>query len=201
MPSSVGDVSSFSNPSTDSFSPPSTETLAEGCISFTVYNTSTFTVNEEETALILAIPRVDISRLALRPYKWLRYLGFAILGLPGFLSTAKDGSPLPETTMSSNELEETTLYLWYICEAESERSAVFLFHLNETHSTGFTLRHAVNPTILARWSIQSTTSSRAPDFRTDLVSAQGEHCPFTCVHHMRCEARHVIAFSRTAHVK
>ncbi|KAJ7898939.1 hypothetical protein B0H14DRAFT_3554392 [Mycena olivaceomarginata] len=46
--------------------------------------------------LFLEIPSLDLSRLTLRPVKWLRYLGWCIYGQPGWLSTTPGGLEVAE---------------------------------------------------------------------------------------------------------
>ncbi|KAJ7229418.1 hypothetical protein B0H12DRAFT_1147778 [Mycena haematopus] len=46
--------------------------------------------------LFLEIPLLDLSRLTLRPVKWLRYLGWCIYGRPGWLSTTPGGLEVAE---------------------------------------------------------------------------------------------------------
>ncbi len=41
--------------------------------------------------LALSIPTSEATRLALRPLKWLRFLGFAITGQKGYLATSSTG--------------------------------------------------------------------------------------------------------------
>lgn len=42
----------------------------------------------------LTIPNSDIQRLAIHPFKWLRYVMFSICGAHGNLSTMPDGPPV-----------------------------------------------------------------------------------------------------------
>ena len=45
----------------------------------------------DSQVLALSIPPSDIQRLSIRPLKWLRFVTFAVCGVPGNLSATPDG--------------------------------------------------------------------------------------------------------------
>ena len=50
-------------------------------------------IDETETQIsFLLIPRSDIERLAVLPFRWIRYVMFAICGAKGVLSTTPNGT-------------------------------------------------------------------------------------------------------------
>jgi hypothetical protein len=102
--------------SDSSLSALSTDATPDDCVDLTVFTTTSET--GEDIKLVLRIPKTDIFRLSLRPFKWLRYVAFAILGIPSALSTAKDSPPLSEAIMTGNELDHTNL--WYVYNSESK---------------------------------------------------------------------------------
>ena len=54
------------------------------------------TVDDDGTQLALSIPISKCWQLAVRPLKWIRFLGFAIYGSEGYLSTSDAGPPIPD---------------------------------------------------------------------------------------------------------
>ena len=63
----------------------------------------------EKQMTFLSIPRDDIERLAVLPFRWIRYVMFAICGARGDLSTTPNGPAVDyEITEISND--ENTFY-------------------------------------------------------------------------------------------
>jgi len=64
---------------------------------------------DETQVSFLSIPRSDIKRLAVSPFRWIRYVIFAICGARGDLSTAPDG---PAVNYENTEIAdgENTYY-------------------------------------------------------------------------------------------
>ena len=50
------------------------------------------------TKLSLSIPLAECGTFAVNPLKWLRFLGFAIYGREGYLSTSKAGPEIDDYT-------------------------------------------------------------------------------------------------------
>jgi hypothetical protein len=48
-------------------------------------------IDEAQTTSFLSIPRSDIERLAVSPFRWIRYVMFAICGARGDLRTTPNG--------------------------------------------------------------------------------------------------------------
>jgi hypothetical protein len=99
----------------------------------------------DEMILALEIPVKIVRELTLRPYKWLRFLGFAILGIEGHLSRTESGEPLTEIDYSSDILLENNPVYWYHIDVR----------------TDFTLVTAVNPRLTIR-SPSPAWASRVP---------------------------------------
>lgn len=76
---------------------------------------------DNSTRLILSIPISETKNYASKPLKWLRYLGFAIAGQRGCLSTSSAG---PEIDNYDAELEAKSYYfildgVWKYCMLQS----------------------------------------------------------------------------------
>lgn len=61
------------------------------------------------TVLMLSIPLDKCSTFAFNPLKWLRFLGFAIYGREGYLSTSKAG---PEIDDYTADIEPRSYYFF-----------------------------------------------------------------------------------------
>ena len=61
---------------------------------------------------VLHIPKPEIKHYALKPYKWLRFLGFILCGntQPGFIAVSENEEPIPEETIIGDELEHNSVY-------------------------------------------------------------------------------------------
>ena len=68
-----------------------------------------FLSTDETQMSFLSIPRDDIERLAVSPFRWIRYVMFVICGAPGDLSTTPDG---PAVNYENTEIanDENTYY-------------------------------------------------------------------------------------------
>ena len=64
--------------------------------------------DQTETSFLL-IPRSDIERLAVSPFRWLRYVMFAICGARGHLSTTSNG-PAVDYEKTEIAADENTYY-------------------------------------------------------------------------------------------
>lgn len=69
------------------------------------------TAQTEIWAVALSIPHTDIQRLSIRPFKWLRFVTFAVSDSPGDLSTTPPGGPVDyENTTSIENLAKSYYY-------------------------------------------------------------------------------------------
>ena len=61
---------------------------------------------------VLHIPKPEIKHYALKPYKWLRFLGFILCGntQPGFIAVSENEEPISEETIIGDELEHDDVY-------------------------------------------------------------------------------------------
>jgi hypothetical protein len=64
---------------------------------------------DETQVPFLSIPRSDIERLAVSPFRWLRYVMFAICGVRGDLSRTPNG-PLVDYESTEIANDENTYY-------------------------------------------------------------------------------------------
>jgi hypothetical protein len=63
-------------------------------------------INETQTSF-LSIPRSDIERLAVSPFRWIRYVMFAVCGVGGDLSGTPNG---PAVDYENTEIAQNTYY-------------------------------------------------------------------------------------------
>ena len=68
-------------------------------------NIEIFLVFDQVQTPFLSITRSDIRRLAVSPFRWIRYIMFAICGARGDLSTTPNGRPVDydKTAIADNE--------------------------------------------------------------------------------------------------
>ena len=66
--------------------------------------------NEGSQVLALSIPSSDIQRLSIRPLKWLRFVTFAVCGVPGNLSATPDGPAVEYDSIPHSYLAEAYYY-------------------------------------------------------------------------------------------
>ena len=61
---------------------------------------------------VLHIPKPEIKHYALKPYKWLRFLGFILCGntQPGSIAVSENEEPISEETIIGDELEHSDVY-------------------------------------------------------------------------------------------
>ena len=62
------------------------------------------------TVSFLSIPRSDIDRLAVFPFRWIRYVMFTICGARGDLSTTPKGPPVDYDKIEFPDAENTYYY-------------------------------------------------------------------------------------------
>ena len=85
------------------------------------------TTPAEDYQLTLSIPTDAVFSFSLRPLKWLRYLGYAICGKEGYISTSPDGAAVVD----------------YNDNVPPARNYYYASHQGESHSTS--LGHVVYP--------------------------------------------------------
>ena len=66
--------------------------------------------NEGSQVLALSIPSSDIQRLSIRPLKWLRFVTFAVCGVPGNLSATPDGPAVEYDSIPHADVAEAYYY-------------------------------------------------------------------------------------------
>jgi hypothetical protein len=65
---------------------------------------------DETQVSFLSIPRSDIERLAVSPFRWIRYVMFAICGARGELSTTPNGLAVDYENTEITNCEDTFYY-------------------------------------------------------------------------------------------
>jgi hypothetical protein len=65
---------------------------------------------QETTVSFLSIPRSDIDRLAVRPFRWIRYVMFSICGARGDLTRTLNGLPVDYNRTELADTENTYYY-------------------------------------------------------------------------------------------
>ena len=67
---------------------------------------------DEKHLPVLQIPKRSISSYALKPYKWLWFLGYVIYGSPviGTISGSEDGEGFSDDLMNSDDLRHEDIY-------------------------------------------------------------------------------------------
>ncbi|KAH9953559.1 hypothetical protein BGW80DRAFT_1192203 [Lactifluus volemus] len=121
---------------------------------------------------ILLIPYNDIQRLAVYPFRWLRYVMFAISGARGDLSTTLEG-PYVDYDRTKFADDENRCYYW-----PSEDCAFIDYEgLNDRLTS-------------------TAPKRRRSGFRRDLIRRDGPSCVITEVPKAHCEAAHLIPRSK-----
>ncbi|KAH9980904.1 hypothetical protein BGW80DRAFT_1267112 [Lactifluus volemus] len=120
----------------------------------------------------LLIPQSDIQRLAIYPFRWLRYVMFAICGARGDLSTTPEG---PYVNYDRTEFAdaETRCYYW------PSEDCAFVDHQG-LHD-------------------QLTSTEQTPcrsGFRSDVMRRDGPTCVVTQERKELCDAAHLIPWSK-----
>jgi hypothetical protein len=69
-----------------------------------------FLILNERQIPFLSIPHSDIERLAVSPFRWIRYVMFTICGAPGDLSSTPDGPPVDYDWTKFPDAENTYYY-------------------------------------------------------------------------------------------
>ncbi|KAH9966479.1 hypothetical protein BC827DRAFT_668182 [Russula dissimulans] len=120
----------------------------------------------------LSIPRSDIERLAVFPFRWIRYVMFTICGARGTLSTTPRGPPVDYDKTEFADAENTYYY-------QPLEDCAFVDHegLNDRLTcTAQTPRHQ--------------------DFRYNVMQRDGDVCVVTQTGRVGCDAVHLIPRSK-----
>ncbi|KAK6971393.1 hypothetical protein R3P38DRAFT_2587220 [Favolaschia claudopus] len=145
-------------------------------------------IDKSLPGLYLDVPvAVAVSRLlpVNTPCKYLRYLGYSIIGLNGVL-TRRDPA-LEDDSDGSNEKNNVD------DDEDIEQSASLNFYFTREGGGGDISYHAVDP---AAFSTASATSAGSREsFREDLIG-RDYACVFTNQHQGICEGTHIIPFSK-----
>ncbi|KAH9036197.1 hypothetical protein EDB85DRAFT_2288402 [Lactarius pseudohatsudake] len=124
----------------------------------------------ESQVSFLSIPLADVQRLAIRPFKWLRYVMYSICGARGDLYATLDGPPVD---YDSTALADDAMYYY-----KPSGECVFVDY-KDLHD-------------------QVTTTSQTDDrydFRQDVVR-RDKSCVITTQEHRICDAAHLISWNK-----
>jgi hypothetical protein len=136
--------------------------------------------------LFLSIPDSDVQRLSKRPFKWIRYVLFAICGARGDISMTPDGPPV---NYNSSSLANAAYHY--------NPTGMLLLILSQ-HAHNFTFiqktfifvdYEALNDRIT---STAETNTPRLGSFRQNVMNRDGELCIITRESEQFCEAAHLI---------
>ncbi|KAH9980933.1 hypothetical protein BGW80DRAFT_1247775 [Lactifluus volemus] len=120
----------------------------------------------------LLIPHSDIQRLAIYPFRWLRYVVFAISGARGDLSTTLEG---PYVDYDRTEIADAEIRCYYW----------------PSENWAFVDREGLNNRLMA-----TNQTLCCPDFRNDVMRRDGPSCVVTQLAEEGCDAVHLIPQSK-----
>src|SRR5258708_7082335 len=135
--------------------------------------------------LALSIPLVKCREYSVNPLKWLAYLGYAIYGAEGRLSTSKCGQ---EIRNYSADVQPRSYY--FISAGKSDLSHSLLSLLTFLDEPRFVDVDAVNE----RTSNLSNLTDRRADFRQRVIERDGT-CVITAEPADLCHACHILPHS------
>ncbi|KDQ07698.1 hypothetical protein BOTBODRAFT_192252 [Botryobasidium botryosum FD-172 SS1] len=123
---------------------------------------------------LLAIPLADIQRLCHRPFKWLRFVLFAICGVKGDLYLAPGGEMVDYQSTLAQEFQAGDYY--YI--PNGSYNFIDPKAINGRHTSIETVRRA--------------------DFRDEIIARDGHQCPFSVEYtpETMCDSAHIIPHSK-----
>jgi hypothetical protein len=133
----------------------------------------------------LRIPIKDVKRLSVRPFKWLRFVMYAICGTPGNISATPDGDEveydLTELAGVNNEYyyQGKVLFLY----VDFLLTAIAASQENPSFVDFQGLNDQVTPSIIR--------TERSTNFRRKIVERDGS-CVITGELAERCDAAHLI---------
>ncbi|KAJ6482903.1 hypothetical protein C8R47DRAFT_1133084 [Mycena vitilis] len=128
-------------------------------------------LDPELDGLLLEIPVDDALLLCLFPVKYLRYLGYCILGVDGHIALAFDGDEIGE---------------------EDDLSAGVYYFVRDSEED--VLEHAIDPEAMTLGRASETTNTRA-NFR-EIVAERDVACVFTDTDEESCRGIHIVPFSK-----
>jgi hypothetical protein len=134
------------------------------------------------TVSFLSIPRSDIDRLAVFPFRWIRYVMFSICGLGGDPLTTLNGLPVDYNRTEFADTENA----YYYRPFGNLSSGDCVFVDNE----------GLNDQLTS--TVQTPRRSR---FRTDVIRRDGPACVVTHDSEQVCDAVHLIPRSKSDEVR
>jgi hypothetical protein len=134
------------------------------------------------TVSFLSIPRSDIDRLAVFPFRWIRYVMFSICGVGGDLLTTLNGLPVDYNRTEFADTENT----YYYRPFGNPSSGDCVFVDNE----------GLNDQLTS--TVQTPRRSR---FRADVIRRDGPACVVTHDSEQVCDAVHLIPRSKSDEVR
>ena len=146
--------------------------------------------NKGSQVLALSIPSSDIQRLSIRPLKWLRFVTFAVCGVPGNLSATPDGPAVEYDSIPHAEIAEAYYYTpqgepsWF-SSFSLVASDWFCVEIGDYHLVDY---KASNDRITS-----SLQTARRGRFRNDVMERDGSFCVFTGVSAELCDAAHIVS--------
>ncbi|KAH9965165.1 hypothetical protein BC827DRAFT_1126603 [Russula dissimulans] len=135
-------------------------------------DTEIFLIYREAPVSFLSIPRSDIERLAIRPFRWIRYVMFAICGARGDLSTTLTGPPVDYDRAEFAGDENKYYY-------RPSDNCAFVDHAG--------LNDRITSTV---------HTARGSSFRESILRRDGPTCVVTQLAKEHCDAVHLIPRSK-----
>jgi hypothetical protein len=135
----------------------------------------------------LCIPIKDVKRLSVWPFKWLRFVMYAICGAPGVISATLDGD---QVDYDRTELADTGVDVRYYYQ----RKVCFLCEMFCLLTAIAASQQDLIFVDIEGTNDRVTSSARTPcstEFRTQIVQ-RDESCVITGVRAADCDAAHLI---------
>lgn len=152
------------------------------------------TPTSAKTPVYLEIPNSIIDSLCLRPRKYLRYLGWSILGRQGTLKTEDDGD-----IEMDKPLHGIDRYFYVLPEVD-ECETSFFFNLESNNGNNLDcFANAVDLEVIKQRSQRTATETRAT-FKDDLLE-RDQFCIFTGTSSLLCQGCHIIPHARGSEVQ
>ncbi|KAJ7919235.1 hypothetical protein B0H13DRAFT_1868754 [Mycena leptocephala] len=133
----------------------------------------------------LEIPIAVVQSNSVHPIKYLRFLGWCIIGILGTVKSDREGVDIVDTAL----LQDRGTYFYEL----------FRIQYSSMTSRAATLRYAVDPDVIKARSHVSTSDSsiraRGDAFKDSLLQ-RGASCIFTDVPPLLCEGTHIIPFHK-----
>ena len=148
-------------------------------------------LNIDETPLsFLSIPRRDIKRLAVSPFRWIRYVMFAICGSQGDLSITPNG---PAVDYEITEIPNNQNTYYYQPSGKLSFCVGFCCSVSRLSPgvIAFVDYEGLNDRVTT-----SDGTSRRRDLREDVIRRDGLACVVTHEEEGICDAVHLIPHSK-----